>query len=64
MGEIPIGNGKIDGKKFSVDTSFNDMTMSHQCTVMGDYISMKSQGMRGERVMILKRLPQSKDKSK
>ncbi len=64
MGEIPISNGKIDGKKFSFDTSFNDRTMSHQCTVMGDSISMKSQGMQGERVMILKRLPKSNDKSK
>jgi hypothetical protein len=64
MGEIPISNGKISDKKFSFDTSFNDMTISHQCTVMGDSISMKSQGMRGERVMILKRLPKSKDKSK
>ena len=64
MGEIPISNGKIDGKKFSFDTSFNDRTISHQCTVMGDSISMKSQGMQGERVMILKRLPKSNDKSK
>ena len=64
MGEIPISNGKIDGKKFSFDTSFNDMTMSHQCTVMGDSISMKSQGMRGERVMILKRLAKSNNESK
>jgi len=64
MGEIPISNGKINGKNFSFDTSFNDRTISHQCTVMGDSISMKSQGMRGERVMILKRLPKSNDKSK
>ena len=64
MGEIPISNGKIDGKKFSFDTSFNDRIISHQCTVMGDSISMKSQGMRGEREMILKRLPESKDETK
>ena len=64
MGEIPISNGKIDGKKFSFDTSFNDRIISHQCTVMGDSISVKSQGMRGERVMILKRLPESSNKSK
>ena len=64
MGEIPISNGKVDGKTFSFDTSFNEMTISHQCTVMGDSISMKSQGMRGEREMILKRLSESKDETK
>jgi hypothetical protein len=64
MGEIPITNGKINGKKFSFDTSFNDRTISHQCTVMGDSISVKSQGMRGEREIILKRLPESNNESK
>ncbi len=65
MGEIPISNGKVDGKKFSFDVSFNDMTINHQCTVMGDSISMKVEGIQGEPTeIILKRLPESKDESK
>jgi hypothetical protein len=64
MGEIPITNGKINGKKFSFDTSFNNRIISHQCTIMGDSISMKSQGMRGEREIILKQLPESNNESK
>ena len=47
MGELPISNGKIDGDKFSFDISFNDMKMTHQCTVLGDSISMKMPGMQG-----------------
>ncbi len=65
MGEVPISNGKVDGKKFSFDVSFNDMTINHQCVVMGDSISMKVEGMQGEPTeIILKRLPESKDESK
>jgi hypothetical protein len=47
MGELPISNGKIDGDKFSFDISFNDMKMTHQCTILGDSISMKMPGMQG-----------------
>jgi hypothetical protein len=65
MGEIPISNGKVDGKKFSFDISFNDMTINHQCTVMGDSISMKVEGMQGEPTeIILKRVSESNDESK
>jgi hypothetical protein len=57
MGEMPISNGKIKDDKFSFDISFNDMTISHQCTIFADSIAMKSPGMDGEtRVIILKRL--------
>ena len=65
MGEIPIANGKIDDKKFSFDTSFNDMIISHQCTVTSDStISMKFEGMQGPMEMILKRAPEVKEESK
>ena len=65
MGEIPIVNGKIDDKKFSFDTSFNDMIISHQCSITSDStISMKFEGMQGPMEMILKRAPEVKEESK
>jgi hypothetical protein len=33
---IAIDNGKIDGDKLTFTTSFNGMTISHECTVSGD----------------------------
>jgi hypothetical protein len=39
---IPITNGKIDGDKFTFDTSFNGMTISHACTVSGDEIKVST----------------------
>jgi hypothetical protein len=66
MGEIPITNGKVNGKTFSFDVDVNDMTISHQCTVMGDSISMKINGFQeGEPMeIILKRAPETGDESK
>ncbi|MGO9481101.1 MAG: hypothetical protein ACLP05_04905 [Candidatus Kryptoniota bacterium] len=65
MGEMPIIDGKVDGKKFSFDVSFNDMTMNHQCTFMGDSIAMKVPGMQGDTMQItLKRVPEPNDESK
>ena len=65
MGDIPISNGKIDGKKFSFDVSFNEMTIKHECTVTSDStISMKVEGMQGPIEMVLKRAPEVKDESK
>ena len=57
MGELPISNGKIDGKNFSFEISFNDMTIKHTGTIMADSISLKMPGMGdGEAMeMILKR---------
>jgi hypothetical protein len=60
MGELPISDGKINGKSFSFDMNVGEMTMNHQCTVMGDSISMKMPGMPGgeDMAIILKRLPE------
>lgn len=62
-GEIPISNGKIDGKTFSFDVNFNGMTISHQCTFMSDSISMKAEGMQEPMEIMLKRVPESENKS-
>ncbi len=66
MGEMPITNGKVNGKTFSFDVDVNDMTFSHQCTVMGDSISMKINGFQGGEPMdiILKRVPKTEEESK
>jgi hypothetical protein len=65
MGELPISNGKNNGKTFSFDLNVGEMTINHQCTVMGDSISLKVPGMQGETTeMFLKRLPESKKESK
>jgi hypothetical protein len=60
MGELPISNGKINGKTFSFDINANDFTINHQCTVMSDSISMKLPGMPGgeDMAIILKRVPE------
>ena len=62
MGEIPISNGKIEGKMFSFDVDVNGMTITNKCTVMGDSISLKVPGMMGgpDMEMTLKRAPDSK----
>jgi hypothetical protein len=65
MGDIPISNGKVDGKNFSFDVSFNEMTIKHQCTVTSDStISMKVEGMQGPMEIILKRQAEAMDESK
>lgn len=56
MGDMPISKGKINGDQFSFEVSFGDMTINHQCKVMGDSILMKVPGMQGDEMkMILKR---------
>ncbi|SFP53213.1 hypothetical protein [Parafilimonas terrae] len=36
FGEIPIENGKVDGKKFSYSISFNDMTINNTGELVSD----------------------------
>ncbi len=61
MGEIPIINGKMNGKSFAFDVNIGEMVINHQCTFMQDSISMKVPGMQGDTVEIfLKRVPVSK----
>ncbi len=65
MGEMPISNGKLNGNTFSFDVSFNEWTISHMCTAMGDSILMKVPGMQGDTMsMVLKRAPELKNESK
>lgn len=66
MGELPITNAKIDGKSFSFDVNAGEMTISHQCTAMGDSISMKVPGMPGGEAMelMLKRVTEAQTQSK
>jgi hypothetical protein len=58
-GDIEITNTKVDGKDFSFEISFNDMTVKHKCTLKDDdSISMKVEGSpMGDSEMILKRKP-------
>src|ERR1035437_697489 len=58
-GDIEITNTKIDGKEFSFDISFNDMTIKHKCTLKeDDTISMKVEGSpMSDSEIILKRQP-------
>lgn len=66
MGELPVDNGKIHGKTFSFDVNAGEMKISHQCTAMGDSISMKIPGMPGGDAMelMLKRVIEEKKQSK
>jgi hypothetical protein len=66
MGELPVVNGKIKGKTFSFDVNAGEMTISHQCTAMGDSISMKIPGMPGGEAMelMLKRVTEGQKQSK
>ena len=66
MGEMPITNGKIDGKTFFFQVNAGEMTISHQCTAMGDSISMKVPGMQGGEPMelMLKRVTEGQKQSK
>lgn len=56
-GDMEITNVKVNGKQFSFDVSFNDMTIKHDCTLQeDDTISMKATGTpMGDMTMILKR---------
>ena len=66
MGELPITNGKIDGKTFVFQVNAGEMTINHQCTAMGDSISMKVPGMPGGEPMelMLKRVTEGQKQSK
>jgi hypothetical protein len=56
-GDTPISNTKVDGKSFSFEVSFNDMSIKHECILKDDdTISMKVVGSpMGDSEMILKR---------
>lgn len=47
MGELPITNGKVDGKEFSFDLDMMGTTIKHKGTVEGNEIKMKSEGGPG-----------------
>lgn len=47
MGEMPISNGKIEGKEFSFDVDMGGNLMPHKCTLDGDVIKMKMTGGPG-----------------
>ena len=66
MGEMPISNGKINGKTFFFQVNAGEMTISHQCTAMGDSIAMKVPGMQGGETMelMLKRVTEGEKQSK
>ena len=56
-GDTEITNTKVNGKEFSFDVSFNDMTIKHQCTLQqDDTINMKATGTpMGDTALTLKR---------
>ena len=56
-GDMEITNTKVDGKTFSFDVSFNDMTIKHNCTLQeDDTINMKAAGTpMGDMNLILTR---------
>jgi len=58
-GDMEITNTKVDGKEFSFDVTFNDMTIKHKCVLKeDDTISLKVVGgPMGDTEMILKRQP-------
>jgi hypothetical protein len=47
MGELPITNGKIEGKEFSFDIDMGGNPMPHKGTIDGDVIKMKIVGSPG-----------------
>ncbi|WP_276371855.1 hypothetical protein [Chryseolinea sp. H1M3-3] len=56
-GDTEITNTNVNGKEFSFDVSFNDMTIKHHCTLQeDDTISMKATGTpMGDTALTLKR---------
>lgn len=58
-GDIEITNTNVNGKEFSFDVSFNDMTIKHKGTLKeDDTISLRIEGgPNGDSEMILKRQP-------
>jgi hypothetical protein len=47
MGELPISNGKINGKEFSFDLEMMGNIIKHKGTVEGNEIKMKTEGGPG-----------------
>jgi len=62
MGEMPISNGKIHGNAFSFDVDANGMTITHQCTIANDTVTLKVAGFQGgeDMKMLLSRVKESK----
>jgi hypothetical protein len=56
-GDIEITNAKVNGKEFSFDVSFDNMTIKHNCTLQeNDTINMKVTGTpMGDSSLTLKR---------
>lgn len=54
MGEIPISNGKIKGDEITFDLEFGGNKITHQGTLQGDAIDMKSQSPWGDNEFTLK----------
>jgi hypothetical protein len=56
-GDTEITNTKVNGKEFSFDVSFNEMTIKHNCTLQqDDTISMKATGApMGDMALVLRR---------
>lgn len=66
MGEVEILNGEVDGKTFTFDTSFNGMTISHDCELENeDTIAMTFKfgqgGGPGPQELTLNRVEESED---
>ena len=56
-GVLPISNGKINGSTFSFDVTMGNVTMSHQCVLMGDSVMVKVPGMQGDTMAIVLKRP-------
>ena len=56
-GDMEISNAKVNGKEFSFDVSFGDVTIKHNCTLKADdTIDMKATGTpMGDMSLVLKR---------
>ncbi len=47
MGEMPISDGKFDGKEFSFNVDMNGSKIQHKGTLEGETLKMKVTGLRG-----------------
>ena len=60
-GILPISNGQVNGNNFSFDVVMRDRTMSHQCILAGDSITVRTPGMQDDSmVLVLRRQSDSK----
>lgn len=60
MGDLPITNGKVNGKEFTFDVALGEMTIAHRCTLQDKTISMIVPGMDGDIELILRRPEEKK----